>query len=594
MKGKIFSLLFALPFLGVGVWMAYSIGNSLLDSTKMKQWVPVQASLQRAGYERHSGEDSDTFEAYARYTYEYGGKRYTGTRVALSDGADNIGDYQTDMGNHLSEVLGRGETVTVYVNPEDPAAAIIDPTVRWGLMGFKSIFLVVFGGVGLGLIIFVLRSAKEKDPGLPIYREQPWLANDKWQSSLVGSGSKNTMYFSWGFAALWSLISAPLPFLVYSEVTEKGNMPALLGLLFPLVGLGLLTWAIRRTLEWRRFGAAPVDLDPFPGSIGGHVGGTIDIGLPFDSNARFSMTLTSLHSYVSGTGKNRSRKESAEWQDAQVAHVSSGPKGTRLHFRFDVPEDLVESAAVQDSDDYYTWRLNVSSDLPGADFDRDYEIPVYATKDRSKNLSDVSITEAKTAQRQIDVHAIRKLVALSQDAMGKSMLFPIGRNMPSGIGGLLFGGIFSAAGWFLAVSEGQWFMGAIFGSVGILILLSGFYFMLNSLEVTQDGSDIRTVRRVLGIPVKRRRLRRANFIRFDRKKTSTTQSGSKHMVRYAVYAVDNLGRKMILGEGFNGAGQAEAAAELIGREFGLQEKRNPGKGDSPASDTDDYNFLTVD
>ena len=33
------------------------------------------------------------------------------------------------------------------------------------------------------------------------------------------------------------------------------------------------------------------------------------------------LTLTNIHSYMSGSGKNRSRKEKAEWQDAIVAHA---------------------------------------------------------------------------------------------------------------------------------------------------------------------------------------------------------------------------------------------------------------------------------
>ena len=583
-------LLFALPFFGVGVWMAYSIGNDLIDASAMKQWEPVQATLQRAGYERHSGEDSDTYEAYADYTYEVNGRLYSGSRVAISGGADNIGDYQTDLGNRLSQAMQRGDTVTVYVDAENPSIAVIDRSVRWGMVGFKSIFVFVFGGVGLGLIIFVLRAPKEKDLAQPTYREKPWLANDSWQSALIRSSSKSSMYFSWGFAALWNLISAPLPFLLYAEVVEKGNTPALLGLLFPLVGLGLFTWAVRRTLEWRRFGAAPVELDPFPGSIGGHVGGTIDINLPYDANAQFTLTLTNLRSYVSGSGKDRSRKERAEWQDKQVAHVASGPRGSRLAFRFEVPGGLSESAAVQGDDVYYLWRLNVSADLPGTDFDRDYEIPVYATGEQSQHLSDFSITEAKSAQRRIDDKAIRRLIRLGYAASGRSLLFPMGRNLMSGTGGVLFGAIFFGVGWFLTVAEGHWIMGAIFAGVGLLILLSGLYFMLNSLEVVQDGADIRSLRRILGITVKQKKMRRTDFVRFDKKRTSSTQSGNKHVVNYAVSVVDGRGQKMIVGEGFKGSSQADAAADLIAQTFGLRQQSRAAATESAMSD---INFLAA-
>lgn len=590
MKGRVFTLLFALPFFGVGVWMAYSISSNVIDASKMKQWEPVQATLQQAGYESHSGDDSTTYEAYAQYMYDFGGRRYTGTRVAIAGGADNIGDYQMDLGRRLSQTMSRGNTVTVYVNPDNPSAAVIDRSVRWGLMGFKSIFLFVFGGVGLGLIIFIFRAPKEKDLSAPEFRDSPWLANDSWQSSSIKSSSKGAMYFGWGFAAIWNLISAPLPFLVYKEVLEKDNMPALLGLLFPVIGLILLAWAIRRTMEWSRFGAAPVDLDPFPGSIGGHVGGTIDINLPYDSSAQFSLTLTNLHSYVSGTGKNRSRKESAKWQDTQVAHTTSGSKGSRLSFRFDVPEELPESAADKSEDAYYLWRLNVKADLEGTDFDRDYEIPVYATSEQSDRLSEFSIKQAKTEQRQIDVGAIGKLVNLGHDATGRSMLFPMGRNLGSGFGGMLFGAIFGGAGWFLITSEGLWFMGSIFGGVGSLILISGLYFIFNSLEVVQDGSDIRTIRRILGIPVKQRTMRRADFVRFKSRASSTTQSGSKHVIRYSVSAIDRSGQKMVMGEGFKGAGQAKAAVEFIGQKFGLREQRREAPAEAPG---DDLNFLAT-
>ena len=120
------------------------------------------------------------------------------------------------------------------------------------------------------------------------------------------------------------------------------------------------------------FGPSPVTLDPFPGSVGGHVGGTIDLELPYASGHAFKLTLTAARSYISGSGKRRSRKEKATWQDSLYAHAQPGARGTRLTFRFDVPDGLAESDAQQNTESYNLWRLNLQADLPGADLDRDF------------------------------------------------------------------------------------------------------------------------------------------------------------------------------------------------------------------------------
>jgi hypothetical protein len=591
MKGRIFLFLFAPPFFGVGVWMGYSIAANLTDAWQMKQWVPVQGTLQRAGYETHSGSDSNTYEAYAEYSYQYGGRLYINDRVGISGGADNIGDYQQDMGRRLSALRNRGETVTIYVDPGNPSDSIIDRAVRWGMIGFKSIFFFVFGGVGLGLMIWAFRAPREKNVTDPKFQDAPWLANDKWQTAEIRSNSKAAMWAGWAFAAFWNLISAPLPFVIYTEVIEKENFFALIGLLFPLIGVGLITWAVIQTMEWKRFGPAPVTLDPFPGAIGGHVGGTIDVNLPYDANTQVSLTLTSLRSYVSGSGKNRSRKESAEWQDTQVAHVSPGTKGSRLSFRFDVPQNLHDSDADQSEDSYYLWRLNLNADLPGIDIDRDYEIPVYATGKKSEHLSELSIEQARTEQNKIDIKAIEKLVNLSYDAGGPVMHFPMGRNLFGGLVGTVIGAAFAGAGGFLISHEGALFMGSIIGLVGLLIVAAALYTVLNSLDVFQTGDQIRSVRRILGIPVKRSQMRRSDFRGFKTKSSAKTQSGKRHIIYYTVSAIDRDGKKMVVGEDFKGASQADAAAEFIAGLFGLRAQEGTAKIDSAI---EDYDYLAAD
>ena len=591
MKGKILMFLFALPFAAVGVWMGYSIGGSVTDAWEMRSWSPVQAELSNSGYRTSHGDDSTTYEAYATYHYVIDGQRYSSDRVGLSSGADNIGDYQTDMGSLLSQRQARGETITVYVNPSDPTDAIIDRDLRWGLVGFKAIFLLVFGGVGFGLIIATFMAPKEKDKTEPQFVDKPWLLKDAWQGGAIRSGSKSSMWFAWGFAAFWNLVSAPLPFVIYDEVLEKQNYLGLVGLLFPLVGIGMVFWAIKATHEWRRFGPGPVTLDPFPASIGGHAGGTIDINLPYESATQFQVTLTCIHSYISGSGKNRSRRESASWQDTQVAHAAAGVQGTRLQFRFDVPQELQESDAAQDNDSYYLWRLNVSAELPGADFDRDYEIPAYKTGESSKSLSDFAVQEAHDKQSQIDAREVRKHVQINFGAEGTTFFYPMFRNFGSSFMGMLFGAIFGGAGLFLIIKESHWFMGSIFTFVGGLIFLFGIYSAFNSLEVSKSGSVIRSVRRFAGIVVGREEMAVAEFTRFKKKSTMKTQSGKKHTVHYQLSAVAGDGRKMVIGDGFRGANQVRAAMKLFEREFGLRQR---AKVEKPQKDFGDYDFLASD
>ncbi|MDJ0812607.1 MAG: DUF3592 domain-containing protein [Woeseiaceae bacterium] len=569
MKGKIFMTLFALPFFGVGVWMMWSISTAVYDVYRMGDWVQVEARLLEGGYTRHSGDDADTYEAYARYTYLIGGISYTADRVSVSGGADNIGDYQREIGSELSRALSNGNDILVWVNPDNPAEAVIDRGIRWGLVGFKSIFLLVFGGFGGGMLVFAWRVPPEKDQTDPRYTDSPWLLDDAWQTATIGSSSKASMVGIWLFAAVWNLVSAPLPFALYGEVVEKQNTIALVGLLFPLVGIGLLAWAIRRTLEWRRFGPTPVTLDPYPGSIGGHVGGTVELNVPYDAANEFQLTLTNLRSYVSGSGRNRSRKERAMWQDMIVAHSESTGSGTRLTFRFDVPEGLDESDALREEENYFLWRLDLAGELEGTDLDRSFEIPVYATGVESRQLSQLAVDRGREKQTIRAERAVRRHIRFVTGMGGRSMLYPMLRNVWSHLVGFIVGGTFATIGTYIVIEEGQRFFGTVFGGLGALVALLALYGMFNSLEVTRDASGFRTVRRWLGFPLVRRQMGKHEFRHFETGSHFQQQGGGKHVMHYNVYAVDQSGRKIIVGTGFRGQSQADAAIRLIGRELGL-------------------------
>jgi hypothetical protein len=86
-------------------------------------------------------------------------------------------------------------------------------------------------------------------------------------------------------------------------------------------------------------------------------------------------------------------------------------------------------------------------------------------------------------------------------------------------------------------------------------------------------------------------MRRSDFVMFRRKASSTTQSGKRHMINYKISAVDRHGHKLIMGEGFKNARQADTAADFVSRTFGLVQKDSaPG----PDIGVEDHNLLTTD
>jgi hypothetical protein len=61
------------------------------------------------------------------------------------------------------------------------------------------------------------------------------------------------------------------------------------------------------------------------------------------------------------------------------------------------------------------------------------------------------------------------------------------------------------------------------------------------------------------------------FASFGKNSNFKTQTGSKHVVYYSVHAIDRDGNKLVVGEGFRGESEANAAIQLMSSQFGLQD-----------------------
>ncbi|MDH3527658.1 MAG: DUF3592 domain-containing protein, partial [Gammaproteobacteria bacterium] len=486
-------MLFGLVFIGVGAaFLLLGVIPNLWDVIRMQDWVQVPAEVVAVDLESNSSDGSTTYKVTARFSYNYYGRQYTCNRVGIADGgADNVGDWQHDTYARLKSQ----DQTTVWVNTGNPSEAIFDRDLRWDLLGFKLIFVIVFGGFGTAMLWYLNRKVKPVPPGLPA-----WQARAEWVDNRIRSNARSMLWVAWGFAIFWNAISSPIPFVLPGELA-KGNQLALVGLIFPLVGLGLVTWAIRQTLNWRRFGTTPLKMDPFPGALGGDVGGAVELRLGYNPKYRFRVTLTCHHVTTRRTSDGSETVRDAKWQDEQLAEVQPGLHGTRLRFLFKPPGDLPESSAGDAS--WYEWNVQISASLPGTDFDRSWEVPVFKE------------AGPQTARDRIEARALEAdslalpdaVVRIRETGAGLELYYPYLRNPGMALGTLVTGGGFVGFAWLFHMGAGNdgissLFIG-LFAAVGVLIIILGLYLAGNSLRVTAGRQGLNVVRGILGMRLTR-------------------------------------------------------------------------------------------
>jgi hypothetical protein len=557
--GRLGALLFGLVFVGAGIAMGYFLAlPDIREWSAASDYEAVPAKLLSVELQRHRGK-STTYNVRASYRYTFRGRQYVGNRVAISDAADNIGDYQRNLYRRLRASQQRGRDVTAWVDPSDPQRALLDREMRWGLFALKSLFAALFVLIGGAVTIFALRAPASATVAQTM-APQP--------SGRIVANTRASMWFWWVFAVLWMAISSPGLFFLPKELA-KGNWPALLIVLFPAVGIWLLIMAARSTLQWRRFGALALTLAPYPGAIGDAIRGTVDLPERFRGAQEFRVMITCVRRHTSGSGRNRSTWDTALWQDETRAQATASGRGTQLAFGFPVPANLPPSGAP--SNDYVFWAIDIAADLPGVDLDTRFDVPMALAVPGSQGATDIAATPEPSAIPDIPA----RIVHIFQDRDAKVFYYPLFRYPAMSIGLLVFGAIFGVPVVFMfkqlhggVMDAMLWFMMGVFGLIGVLMFLGGLVSLGNTLRVEISPRGLTTVRRIYGFGFSRYAPLEA-IKSVETKIGSQSSSGGKINVRYQVIAHIADGRKITVGTDIPGRPLADHLAKLVSAACGL-------------------------
>ena len=180
----------------------------------------------------------------------------------------------------------------------------------------------------------------------------------------------------WLFALVWNAISFPTFFLALGK--GDAGKAIWLVLLFPLIGMGLLSVALYLTAQHWKYGRCELELETMPGRIGGWIGGTIQTTTVIDVNTGgMKIALKCINRVTTGSGKNSNTYEHVLWQQQQTLTGKLPRLGTGLGLpvAFQIPPDCAQTR--DDSRNAIVWRIVATASEPGIDFKTTFTVPVF-------------------------------------------------------------------------------------------------------------------------------------------------------------------------------------------------------------------------
>lgn len=433
---------------------------------------------------------------------------------------------------------------------------------RDGQPGAGLMFMAMFCGIS-ALMMFVLLYGHKQ-----ALAEQAMLQGAA-PGEGIASNNKTGYQTMLALGALFLAIGAPISYMAISDELPKGNYAVLLVLVFPLVG-ALLLWQGRSKLKHlQKIGKTPFFADPFPGSAGGQVGGYFTL-----QHGRFAQlpkaTLSCLHVYQSGSGKNRTTQRDSLWSaECQVSRVVDG----KFWLALDVPGHLPGSGENASYSGRIEWQLSCKGELTLnkelLEFSRQWTLPVTAGNARCSWQPHASEVALQQQQRQVAAFDAAASQILQQ-VQGNTLYLTsrAGRHSGTALILILFGAIFTGAGIFLmyqALTETAmlWLMALIFTPIGALILAYGLFWLGRGLNASVTPGKVWMQRSMFGIRLYQRQTACNKPEHLKIKETMASTSAEGERTEYFCLQASVDGKTLVLAEGIIGRDAAEALKQQV-------------------------------
>lgn len=445
----------------------------VIQLVSMQNWIKTEAQVLKADVSSYQSKNDNggyttMYSLALEYSFIVGNVEQIGQRVSIQNISSSNSSRAYEKLANVKRQLNQNGHIYVWYDPKNPSNSIYSKNLEVRFLISMGLFSITFVFVGLGLMFYKTSISYYAQPTNPD-PSKPWTTQPQWCSDKILSNSQSKVKAAWFFAAIASTF-----FGMFIVILIGTNiwMSLLSGLLL-ILPVWLFKRARKLQREWLRFKEVPLELTTYPGVVGGQVNGHITIPVTKNSDDDYTVSLSCVKHWTTRSGNNTHHHHSELWQEKVKPTVRARANSTHLAFEFLVPPELPESS--KPSNSYHLWLITIKGSMLKAEFNREYEVPVFKTEDsitieQELQQNPLSIEDKQVMSERLNLQTTNDKITFNS-ASSKGSL-PI-----AGIGGLFF---------FIGVSIwafSQAIFGAVFAALSTIFIGFGLYGWMRNFKV---------------------------------------------------------------------------------------------------------------
>ena len=197
---------------------------------------------------------------------------------------------------------------------------------HWDQAALAASIMLACGGASVGASRWVRSHARAVGPSERLRAanpDAPWMWREDWAAGEVRTSVRADANRLTLIAIAWCVVTLPILFIAPLRAFRDADYSALPSLIFPLIGLALLAWAMRLRRRLRQYGESRFMLASMSGQIGGSLSGSIHIDLSLATGQQVALELECVNRTTRGAWHNLTTWDRTLWRSDQMSMSDS-------------------------------------------------------------------------------------------------------------------------------------------------------------------------------------------------------------------------------------------------------------------------------